>query len=154
MSNYFNLHNRKSIWASTLLIPAYLGAVSLGIALLHLLLLLTPLKKYVLPRRTTPAQATIYNEHEGLLGEIKANIKSNGGLEIWCLKIVRLLGCFALLAVSITAAIIETDDTVHTNKKKGGKKHRHRHRHRHEKFSDYSIIQIALAALYVRVESF
>jgi hypothetical protein len=129
----------------------YLGLVSIGIVLLHLLLLLTPLKKYLLPPRPTSNQTPVLNEHYGLVGEIKLNIKSNGGFEIWFWKVLRLLGCFALVAVSIACAIIETDDTVHTDGKHWGKKHRHRHRHKHSKFSDYAILQLALAGLYVRI---
>jgi hypothetical protein len=145
---------RSSIWTSTLFIPVYLGLVSATVGILHIILLTTPLKKYfVTPPSTTRILLHVESDPPtGFLAEIKGNIKSNAGLTIWTYKVLRLIGCLALVAFSVVAAVIATDDTYHTEGKHWGKKHRGRHGHkgRSSNFSDYAWIQIVLTAFYVR----
>jgi hypothetical protein len=148
------LLQRASLWSSTLMLPVYLACISLVIALLHVIVLATPLKKILLPHSAS-SRTVLHSEPNpdtGFLGSIKVNIKSNGGLTIWLYKVLRLLGCLALLGVSIAAAVLASDDTLHTNGKHWGKHGRRRHRHKH-KFSAYEYIQIALCAFYVRTPS-
>ncbi|KAG8799884.1 hypothetical protein FRC16_004194 [Serendipita sp. 398] len=141
--------SRASLWRSTLLIPVYLGVLSAIVALFHVLILVTPLKRLFF-RRNISRTPVIHEDREaGLLNEVKANIKSNGGIVIWSYKLARLLGSIALFGVATTAAIIACDDNFQANGKHWGKKHRGRHgRHRH-RFSDYEWLQIALAAFYM-----
>jgi hypothetical protein len=144
--------HRVSVWHSTLFLPVYIALLSVAVLVVHLILLATPLKKFILP----PSSPTSASNHDsepptGFLAEINANITSNGGLSIWLYKVVRLIGCLALFAVSIAAAVIAGDDTLHTNRKHWGKKHKHTHGKKHDGawFSDYEWIQIALALVYV-----
>ncbi|CAG7846211.1 ATP-binding cassette transporter abc4 Short=ABC transporter abc4; AltName: Full=ATP-energized glutathione S-conjugate pump abc4; AltName: Full=Glutathione S-conjugate-transporting ATPase abc4 [Serendipita indica DSM 11827] len=141
---------KTSIYKSTLLIPVYLAGVSFLIALVHLIIFATPLKR-TLFQRLAPSRTVIHNEPEpptGLTSEVKANIASNGGIVLWSYKVARLFGSLALFGVAITAAIVASDNTLHTNGKHWGKKHRHRNRHKN-RFSDYEWLQIVLAAFYL-----
>jgi hypothetical protein len=119
-------------------------------------LLATPLKKFILPPSTTPVVNGDQHPPTGFLAEIKANITSNGGFSIWLYKVIRVICCLALFSVAIAAAVIASDDTLHTSNKHGGKKHKHKHAKRHKGswFSDYEWIQIALALVYVCPFSF
>ncbi|PVG02126.1 hypothetical protein CPB86DRAFT_772767 [Serendipita vermifera] len=141
---------KSSLWSSTLMLPVYLACVSLVVVLLHVIVLVTPLKKYILPHSRS-SQTVLHSDPDpptGFMGSIKANIKSNGGLTLWLYKVLRLLGCLALTGVSVAAAVLASEDTLHTNGKHWGKKGRRRHRHKH-KFSAYEWIQIALVAVYM-----
>ncbi|KIM25975.1 hypothetical protein M408DRAFT_330768, partial [Serendipita vermifera MAFF 305830] len=144
---------KSSIWSSTLFIPIYVGLFSLTIGFLHIVLFKTPLKKYIFPPSqltTSTARPPLHADEPptSIKAELEANIKSNGGFEIWAYKVVRLVGCLVLLSFAIFQAVNANDDTFHTTGKHWGKKHRHRHG-RKQKFSDDTWIQIALAAFYM-----
>jgi len=144
---------RSSIFSSTLFIPVYFGLLSAIVGILHIALLATPLKNYFVTPSST-AHTVLYPEPDpptGFSSAIKHNISSNAGLAIWTYKVLRLLGCMALVAFSVVAAVMSNDDTYHTEGKHWGKKHRGRHKKggRSSDFSDYTWIQIALTAFYV-----
>lgn len=140
-----------------MLIPVYLALVSVTIALVHLVLLATPLKKYILGPSPTPPVLNPEADPPtaGFVAELKAHIntsvKSNGGVAIWAYKVARLIGCIALMGVSIAAAVLASDESLHTSNKHWGKhKHKHKNKKNKHKFSDYEWLEIALALFYVR----
>lgn len=139
---------RSSIWKSTLLIPVYLALASGVLFLLHLLILATPLKRYFSPLSQGVPSTVDDLQPIGIRSTIRANIRSNGGLAIWSYKLLRLLGCVALFGVTVSAAVITNDDTLHTSGKHWGKK-KHRNKNKHM-FSNYEWILIFLSLFYVR----
>jgi len=144
-----------------------LGLLSALVVILHVIFLTTPLKNYFVPNSSSSSTSrnVFYapdpNPPTGFLAELKANIKSNAGFTIWAYKALRLIGCLALVSFSIVAAIVASDDTLHTNDnddafhiqgKHWGKKHRGRKsHHKNSEFTEYAWIQVALAIFYVRI---
>ena len=145
-------------WTNTLLFPIYVGALSAGLFLLHAVLLSTSLRELLYPPRADDPEpensSRPENEsfHVSLWGELKENVKSNGGIVIWSFKAFRLLGVIVLIALSVASAINNPQpahestlldmfrkDWGKKRKRKGGKSH----------LTETELIELAWVAFYV-----
>jgi hypothetical protein len=96
------------------LFPISIGAFSAGLFLLHTILLSTPVRQLLYPPSVDepePDNAQRPENDVSLWGELKENVKSNGGIVTWSFKVFRLLGVLVLLGVSITSAIVTPQPT-------------------------------------------
>jgi hypothetical protein len=93
------------------LFPIYVGALSAGLFLLHTILLSRSVRELLYPpfaddpepeNSQRPENESI---HVSLWGELKENVKSNGGIVIWSFKIFRLLSVLVLIGLSVASAI-------------------------------------------------
>ena len=70
----------------------------------------------------------VSSPHEGIVNDIKAHVASLGGPTIFAFKIVRLLGCLILVALTIATLIVydyhntSGNDILDSLKKHKGKK--------------------------------
>lgn len=145
--------------------PAYLSAASAIFLILHIIALSKPVKAIyarILPSKRGRGESQhgtmdpIYGLHPAsFFGQFKEHISTHGGVVIYAFKFARLLGCLALLAVSLATLILEETGeidklTFGVTGKHWGKKHK-KHRHRkHGVFSDAEWTQGALCVTSVR----
>ena len=135
-----------------------MGALSTGLFLLHVTILSHSVRGLLYPPHADELEPenTQRPENENinvsLWGELKENVKSNGGIMIWSFKVFRLLCVFVLIGLSVASAI-NNPEPVHEStlldtlrnywgkkrKKKGGKPH----------LSNDEWIELAWIAFYV-----
>lgn len=97
----------------------------------------------------------VSSPHEGIVNDIKAHITSLGGLTIFTYKIVRLLGCLVLVALTIATLIVNdyhntTGSSILDALKKHKGKKKSKSKKPSETFSQSEWLQIALCLAYVR----
>jgi hypothetical protein len=95
--------------------------------------------------------------HTGFWSDARAHVKACGGPVVFTFKILRLLGCLALLSITIAVFIVTEEANTsgldwlgdlkkgHHSKKRGGKKRNPAN----EWFSQAEWIQLALCVFYV-----
>ncbi len=160
-----------SLWANDYLFPAYLCAISALILVVHRVAcsaivqrlatrLLVFRKPPIEQEESDDAQLEIVSSpHEGIVNDIKTHIVSLGGPTIFVYKILRLLGCLALVALTIATLIInDYHDSSGNNfvaglKKRKGKK-KSKSKKPSESFSSSEWLQISLCLAYVCVQPF
>jgi hypothetical protein len=108
-----------------LLYPFYLTVFSAVLLLTHLLVrAFWPKSSAQEERRAEPRTRA----HAGILEDTKRHIRNHGGLTIYLFKVLRLVGCLALLGITIAAFIISEEESgdslLDSLKKKHKKKHR------------------------------
>lgn len=145
------------------MVPAYLSAASAVILILHVILLSNPAKKIyrrLLPKsRHSESEPSATDLSQGIypasfFGQVKEHISLHGGVVIFTFKVLRLVGCLALLGVSLATLILEEtgkiDDMLYGITGKWGKKHR-KHKHsKNEQFTQAEWVQVALVLTSVR----
>ncbi|KLO19974.1 P-loop containing nucleoside triphosphate hydrolase protein [Schizopora paradoxa] len=153
------------LWANDLLFPAYLCALSALILLIHriactevvrrLVSRLLGLGKLSIDREDSDdvQLEVVSSPHEGIVNDIKAHVASLGGPTIFSYKIVRLLGCLILVALTIATLIVydyhnaSGSNILETLKKHKGKK-KSKSKKPSETFSQSEWVQIALCLAY------
>lgn len=139
--------------------PIYVGALSAGLFLLHTILLSTSVRQLLYPPRADDLEPENSqrpeneNIHVSLWGELKENVKSNGGIVIWSFKVFRLLGVLVLIALSVASAINEPQPAQESTlldmfRKDLGKKRRRRKGGK-SNLTDTELIELAWVAFYV-----
>ncbi|KAF8744087.1 P-loop containing nucleoside triphosphate hydrolase protein, partial [Rhizoctonia solani] len=161
-------------WAHTLLIPAACAVVSIILLLLHVVLAATPAKRLIARFRSRNVdeddvdsipQQPIVRQHTGFFPDLRSHIKAHGGTTVFAWKVLRLLACFALTALTVGAIVSineghktigtkvyeyteELDLDMDTLTKKWGKKHRKHKKKRERWFSTAEWIEISLCMFY------
>ncbi|TDL28857.1 P-loop containing nucleoside triphosphate hydrolase protein [Rickenella mellea] len=156
--------SKTSIFLDTLLIPAYVAALSAIFLTLHLVFTSGPVKKIIariFPRsnavdpedNSSLPNATPPPLHAGVVYEVKERIKLMGGSTIFLYKILRLLGCLALVGLTIATLVVDegkpenkTSFMVQMKKHWGKKKKR---RSTDEGFSHHEWLQISVLLTYL-----
>lgn len=139
--------------------PIYVGALSAGLFLLHATLLSHSVRGLLYPPHADelePENSAQRPENEritvSLWGELKENVKSNGGIMIWSFKVFRLLCLFVLIGLSVASAI-DNPQPAHESllfdafRKDLGKKRRRKGGKTH--LSNDEWIELAWIAFYV-----
>lgn len=87
-------------------------------------------------------------------GQVRAHIAIHGGGVIYTYKVVRLVGCLALLGLSIATLILEEtgqiENALFNITGKWGKKHP-KHNKKHAGFTNAEWVQVALVITSVRL---
>jgi heme exporter protein D len=157
---------RRNFWSSPLLIPADLALLSLAVFLVQSIY-----EQVTRHRRQGQTEAADASREErddtatyfgGLKTEIAHHVKKRGGFAIFVWKLLRLLTCLALVAVTIAVIVIEKEADSATNQpandgfvdamKKWGRKKKHRRKHRGDRGALFTIdewYQISLCLVFV-----
>ncbi|KAJ1309715.1 hypothetical protein OPQ81_006480 [Rhizoctonia solani] len=164
----------KHKWAHTLLIPAACAVVSVILLLLHVLLTITPVKRYItklrgreLDEEDSPPQQPVVRQHTGFFPDLRSHIKAHGGPSIFAWKVLRLVSCLILTGLTIAAIIsineghdtigtkeyelddeLDLDSDVDAMSKKWKKKHKKHKKKRARWFSTAEWIEISLCMFY------
>jgi hypothetical protein len=101
----------KSIWRDSLIVPIYVSAASAVILILHIASktikwLYTRLTLNPKPNNTepfTPAR----DQADYPASRIQRHIASHGGAAVFAYSVLRLIGCLALLGLSISTIMLE-----------------------------------------------
>ena len=103
----------KSIWRDSLIFPIYVSATSAVILVLHIALLSKTIKRLytrLIPNSKpddsepfTPAR----DQADYPAGRVQRHIASHGGTAIFAHSILKLIGCLALLGLSISTIMLE-----------------------------------------------
>jgi hypothetical protein len=103
----------KSIWRDSLIIPIYVSAASAVILILHIALLsktikwlytrLIPKSKLHNTEPSTPARDQV----DYPTSRVQRHIASHGGAAVFAHSALRLIGCLALLGLSISTIMLE-----------------------------------------------
>ncbi|KAG1749648.1 uncharacterized protein EDB91DRAFT_1334077 [Suillus paluster] len=144
-------HN-KSLWYSTLMIPAYVAAASALLLLLHLIMLSKPVKKlwsHFMPPKTEEEPSIFFDEPtiaDGFFSEAKVFISQHGGLVIFAYKFARFIGCLVFLGLSLATFILDEreEHATEANKLLGRKHRKARHPDGYIPFSRTEWLQFAL----------
>lgn len=144
-----------SIWHDSLVVPAYLSGASAVLLLLHIVLLSQPAKKlytFLIPKSQVAREPAGPEPNQGIhpasfFGQVRAHISIHGGGIIYAYKVIRLVGCLALLALSTATLILEETGQIdgfwYETTGKWGKKHP-KHRKKHARFTVDEWLQVAL----------
>ncbi|QRW00058.1 ABC transporter transmembrane region [Ceratobasidium sp. AG-Ba] len=143
----------------TLLIPAICAALSAVIFLLHLVFTSGPVRR-LLGRQSEDDDiaAPVVRQHSGFFPDLKSHIRGHGGAIIFGWKMLRLVSCVALTALTIVAIVLTNEghktvgtkdwDEVDTLSKHWGKKHKKHKKHQHRWFSTAEWMEISLCMFY------
>lgn len=141
-----------------------MAALSAFVLLLHIVLLSKPVRTLHsrLFRSNGPLADINPNEPNpqssaaGFVAEAKEYVAKQGGATIYAFKITRLVGCLALLGLSLATLILaesEGPDVGHSSKgKHWGKKKKH-HKHDHGPLSSDELLQVFAVVNFVGVDS-
>ncbi|KAG8687950.1 hypothetical protein FRC08_011696, partial [Ceratobasidium sp. 394] len=148
----------------TLLIPAICAAVSAVVFLLYLVFTSGPVERYIAKLRGREVDedvevAPIVRQHAGFFPDLRSHIRGHGGAVVFAWKMLRLLSCIALTALTIVAIISTNEghktvgskawDDVDALSKHWGRKHRKHKKHRRERwFSTAEWMEISLCMFY------
>ncbi|KZP16764.1 P-loop containing nucleoside triphosphate hydrolase protein [Athelia psychrophila] len=144
-----------SIWHDSLLVPAYISAASAALLIIHVIHLSKPAKRLyalIVPNLSLGTTELSGPELEQgiqpatFFGQVRAHIAIHGGGVIYTYKVVRLIGCLALLGLSIATFILEETGQIHFMYNitgKWGKKHPKRNK-KHAGFTNAEWVQVAL----------
>lgn len=100
----------------------------------------------------TAVDHSVATPHEGVLSDLKLHIKLMGGAQIFFYKVLRLLGCLTLVALTIVTLVVDE------NAKEGSgligllkkKKHKGKRKPSHsDSFTTEEWLQVALLLTYV-----
>ncbi|EJD04272.1 uncharacterized protein FOMMEDRAFT_106872 [Fomitiporia mediterranea MF3/22] len=147
------------IWKDTLLFPAYFAILSVVVLLLYGISVSKPVQSLLprlYPNRNVPnAQETndaVSQEalqHNGVLADIKLHVNAKGGPVIFAYKVLRLVGCLALVGFTIATLIIDEQGRessfLDALKKKKKKK---KHARASDEFTEAEWLQVALCLAY------
>ncbi|CEL51761.1 ATP-binding cassette transporter abc4 OS=Schizosaccharomyces pombe (strain 972 / ATCC 24843) GN=abc4 PE=3 SV=1 [Rhizoctonia solani AG-1 IB] len=161
-------------WAHSLLIPIACAVVSVVFLLLHVILTATPVKRIVAKLRGRDVdvddsdsipQQPVVRQHTGFFPDLHSHISALGGAGVFGWKVLRLLACFVLTALTIGAIVSineghktigtkeydfseDLDIDMDTLSKKWGKKHKKHKKKRERWFSNTEWIEISLCMFY------
>ena len=143
-----------------MLFPAYFAALSVILLVLHGVWLSKPVQKLL--ARARPSRKPAIEEatevvveeapqHNGLIADLKNHINAKGGPVIFFYKVLRLVGCLALVGLTIATLVIDEHDRessfIETLKKKKKKK---KHASASDSFTELEWLHVALCLTYVR----
>lgn len=150
-----------------MLIPGYFAAFSAFLLVAHLIIASKPVQQLLGrifsskggdpdPSDAPPVEPSPEPPHAGIVSEVKAHIKSLGGSTIFLYKIVRLVGCLALVGLTIATVVRDEKgtakaDAIDVLKKHWGKKGKHARRN--DGFTDREWLQVTLCLTYVSITS-
>ncbi|KAG8697036.1 hypothetical protein FRC09_008111, partial [Ceratobasidium sp. 395] len=149
----------------TLLIPAACAVVSAVAFLLHLVFTSGPVKRYIAKLRGREVDddvevvVPIIRQHAGFFPDLRSHIRGHGGALIFAWKMLRLVSCIALTALTIVAIISTNEghktvgtkdwDDVDALSKHWGKKHKKHKKHKRDRwFSTVEWMEISLCMFY------
>ena len=154
----------KSKFAHTLLIPVGCALISVAAFLLHIVFTAVPVKRYIAKLRGRPESdeepqlaPPLVRQHTGFFPDLRSHIEGHGGIAIFTWKMLRLLACIALTALTIVAVVVtnEGHKTIGTQDvdtfKKHGKKHKKHRKHHDRWFSTAEWLEIFLCIFYVSI---
>ncbi|KAG8764714.1 hypothetical protein FRC12_007931 [Ceratobasidium sp. 428] len=160
--------SRPKLYKQTLLIPAACAALSVLALLIHVILTVPTVKRYIAKLRGRPItldedetdDPPTVRQHTGFFPDLRSHIHGHGGVIIFIWKILRLLACLALTALTIVAivTITESHKTVGTTdldwevdmldkKHKNHKKHK-KHKKREHWFTIAEWMEISMCIFY------
>ncbi|KAG8702087.1 hypothetical protein FRC09_004964 [Ceratobasidium sp. 395] len=159
---------RPKLYKQTLLIPAACAALSVLALLIHVILTVPTVKRYIAKLRGRPItldedetdDPPTVRQHTGFFPDLRSHINGHGGVIIFIWKILRLLACLALTALTIVAivTITESHKTAGTTdlhwevdmldkKHKSHKKHK-KHKKRDHWFTIAEWMEISMCIFY------
>ncbi|KAJ7465185.1 hypothetical protein FB451DRAFT_1488697 [Mycena latifolia] len=101
-----------SLWSDTLFIPLYVGTASIVTLLLHLLWASKPVLKL---RASYFKHVPLEPEDAPDTHSLAVHIEKHGGNAIFAFKVARLVGCLALLSVSIFSLVSDSEGNKETS---------------------------------------
>ena len=162
------MHRR--VWKSELLFPAYLSALSIALLLLRSLVASNWFNKlWIRIRRRNKADdldlepevdESVVRTHAGIIADVKAHIKAEGGWRIFGWKLLRLAGCLTLVGLTIASLVIDEENRessvidILKFKKGKGKKKKKKDAPVSDEFSAEEWTHVALCLTYVRFKAF
>ncbi|KAJ7497652.1 hypothetical protein FB451DRAFT_240230 [Mycena latifolia] len=96
-----------SLWSDTVFIPLYVGTASIVTLLLHLLWASKPVLKL---RASYFKHVPLEPEDAPNIHSLAVHIEKDGGITIFAFKVARLVGCLALLSVSISSLASDSEE--------------------------------------------
>ena len=99
-----------SIWRDSLIVPVYVSAASAVILFLNAAFLSKPIKwlySRLIPNSKPNGTELFIPEQDHPAGRVQQRITSHGSAIVFAHNVVRLIGCLALLGLSISTLISE-----------------------------------------------
>lgn len=149
----------SSVWLHPLMIPAYVGAASALVLILHLVLSFGPVKK--LFRRPLIEEEGVQEQipqhpslHTSLFSAAREHITDLGGPVIFAFRVARAISVFVLCGLSIAIFVLDEEDV----RKKGDGTDAPKHwSNKHQKrkggslsFTKHEWLEFAMVLTYVR----
>ncbi|KAK0473305.1 hypothetical protein IW261DRAFT_1342846 [Armillaria novae-zelandiae] len=127
-----------SIYTDSLIVPAYVAATSVALLILHILLIWTPVRRFIsrlqknknISDNNRESQPT--TQSFGILAEVREHVALHGGPTIFFYTVLKFLGSLALLGLSVASLVLDEQDRTHDNVGlygKWGKKHKGKKEH-------------------------
>lgn len=139
----------RHLWSHPLVWPFYAAAASILIFAVHGIVVFAKQRLHPTPDYTPPVpQEPI----AGVWREVKANIRERGGWEVFFWKLVRLLACIALAALSIVSLVSDAQSEPASDPA-GFRKPKHKHPKVPDprtSFTQHELVELSLVAFYVR----
>ncbi|QRV86037.1 ABC transporter transmembrane region [Ceratobasidium sp. AG-Ba] len=136
--------------AHALLIPPAGAAVSALFILLHIVS--GPAKRYVAKIRgreidEDSEDLPIVRQRAGFLADLRSHIRGHGGLAIFTWKILRLVSCIVLTALTVVAVVLTSEghNTIGTEERVGTLSKKHKG---HRQFNAVELSEILLCVFY------
>lgn len=144
-----------SLWSDSLIIPVYFAIASAVVLVLHIVLFLKPVQQLWSRLRRKdfveyPEPAPV-NRPESLWAEVKQHVQNHGGATIFGFELARLVGCLALLGLSVTSLVLleEARNPGADSWGKWGKKHKNK-KPKAPAFSVNEWLHVAMCITFVR----
>ncbi|KAK0478556.1 hypothetical protein IW261DRAFT_1551827 [Armillaria novae-zelandiae] len=127
-----------AIYTDSLIVSAYVAAASAALLILHILLIWTPVRRFIsrlqknknISDNNRESQPT--TQSFGILAEVREHVALHGGPTIFFYMVLKFLGSLALLGLSVASLVLDEQDRTHDNVGlygKWGKKHKGKKEH-------------------------
>lgn len=110
-----------AIYTDNLIVPAYVAATSAALLVLHILLIWTPVRRFISQLQKNKNISDNNREPQpttqafGILAEVREHVAFHGGPTIFFYMVFRFLGSLALLGLSVTSLVLDEHDRTHDN---------------------------------------